>query len=480
MTDAEDRAEDTSSHGQAILGRDSVRRWLALSGLWTMHVWIYWFNLTPLRAGLEVPAWHDIYGVMTVTLLMTAALFARRNPVAPPSERLELPLTALMCICVVSTAVQGVAGSTSLVWAASNITVAGICMSWGYLRWFSLYADLGIRESVLCLFLSYIVGSTIKIPFDLVPGIAGAFMALALPIVSLVLMRSARTMLRGASCSDGNDGETRRGEVLYSWSSISSLGRIALCVFVFCLARHVVPASSGQADQIVGHLIEIAFSFIVLTWVVRLNRSLDFPQLWRFVFLFLSTAIALGCLGIAAGVVSLCLHVVTSLIVMLLWLLLADVAHHADIHPYSIFGLGWSLYVGGSYLSEVLGTLVLASSPTMGVAGGVAALWALGITMVFCLETRDPDVRRIFADLRGKVAPEEYASLDERCAAVAQQCGLTDRELDVLKLLARGRSKNFIAEALNISENTVRGHARNIYSKLGVHTRDELQNRLEA
>jgi len=43
---------------------------------------------------------------------------------------------------------------------------------------------------------------------------------------------------------------------------------------------------------------------------------------------------------------------------------------------------------------------------------------------------------------------------------------LTERELDVLKLIASGYSNSKIAEELVISENTVKGHVSNILSKL--------------
>lgn len=43
---------------------------------------------------------------------------------------------------------------------------------------------------------------------------------------------------------------------------------------------------------------------------------------------------------------------------------------------------------------------------------------------------------------------------------------LTDRELDVLKLVANGFSNNQIADKLIISENTVKGHVSNILNKL--------------
>jgi len=43
---------------------------------------------------------------------------------------------------------------------------------------------------------------------------------------------------------------------------------------------------------------------------------------------------------------------------------------------------------------------------------------------------------------------------------------LTDREMEVLKLIANGMSNSEIAEHLVISENTVKGHVSNILSKL--------------
>ncbi|HEY8445725.1 MAG TPA: LuxR C-terminal-related transcriptional regulator [Thermomicrobiales bacterium] len=50
---------------------------------------------------------------------------------------------------------------------------------------------------------------------------------------------------------------------------------------------------------------------------------------------------------------------------------------------------------------------------------------------------------------------------------------LTDRELDVLRLLAAGKTNPEIAEALFISRGTVRTHVSNILAKLGVNTRRE-------
>jgi DNA-binding NarL/FixJ family response regulator len=49
--------------------------------------------------------------------------------------------------------------------------------------------------------------------------------------------------------------------------------------------------------------------------------------------------------------------------------------------------------------------------------------------------------------------------------------GLTDREVTVLRLLARGMTNREIGELLHISEKTVINHLTHIYTKAGVENR---------
>lgn len=55
--------------------------------------------------------------------------------------------------------------------------------------------------------------------------------------------------------------------------------------------------------------------------------------------------------------------------------------------------------------------------------------------------------------------------------------GLSDRELDVLKLIAKGCSNQEIADQLYISIHTVKTHSSNLYSKLDVKRRTQAVTR---
>ena len=70
----------------------------------------------------------------------------------------------------------------------------------------------------------------------------------------------------------------------------------------------------------------------------------------------------------------------------------------------------------------------------------------------------------------------EFALMAKRTNERANQVPaprLTERELEVLKLVARGMNNRDIARELFISENTVKNHIRNILEKLQLHSRME-------
>ncbi len=75
------------------------------------------------------------------------------------------------------------------------------------------------------------------------------------------------------------------------------------------------------------------------------------------------------------------------------------------------------------------------------------------------------------------VAPDERpapSALEESCARLGDKFGLTEREREVFLLLAHGRNGRYIMDNLVISRNTAKTHIKHIYSKLGVHSHQEL------
>lgn len=66
------------------------------------------------------------------------------------------------------------------------------------------------------------------------------------------------------------------------------------------------------------------------------------------------------------------------------------------------------------------------------------------------------------------------------CEKVADECGLTPREREVFELLAKGRNSVAIEKRLVISNHTVKTHILSIYRKLGVHSAQELIDKVES
>ncbi len=96
--------------------------------------------------------------------------------------------------------------------------------------------------------------------------------------------------------------------------------------------------------------------------------------------------------------------------------------------------------------------------------------FTLGATS-YLLKTarRDEIIKAIRGALAGRhiVAPE----VAQEIASHAGREGLTDREIVVLSLVAQGRSNRHIAEALNITEDTVKARMKSIMAKLGAEDR---------
>jgi DNA-binding CsgD family transcriptional regulator len=197
-----------------------------------------------------------------------------------------------------------------------------------------------------------------------------------------------------------------------------------------------------------------------------------------------------------------------------LWMVLscfmAYMVFRFDFSPVRAFGIGQAVYFLTSTAAWALGGYLSVTFGSGSASMLIAVLFAFLIVLILTFVFTDADLKFILtwhpqeagdrddfvgfaptdagtrpsygspspAALAPTAArnedPESELALHERIARIDPRCGLSSREAEILEKFAQGRSTNWIAEDLTISKNTVRSHLRAIYTKLDVHTRQEL------
>jgi two-component system, NarL family, response regulator LiaR len=120
-------------------------------------------------------------------------------------------------------------------------------------------------------------------------------------------------------------------------------------------------------------------------------------------------------------------------------------------------------------------TEVIALTSVLEDASVVGAVRAGAIGYLLKDTEADDLCRAIKAAAAGQVqlSPQAAARLMREVRAPESPEPLSERETDVLRLLARGQSNKEIAQSLTLSEKTVKTHVSNILAKLGVPSRTQ-------
>lgn len=129
-----------------------------------------------------------------------------------------------------------------------------------------------------------------------------------------------------------------------------------------------------------------------------------------------------------------------------------------------LYGAAGGLLIAGLRLIEYRFLVV---EHSLEIYGGLIALVfaAVGIKLGLTLtKTKEVVVVR-----EVPVAAEPFVRNDAKVA----ELGITPRELEILERIAAGLSTRQIAEALFVSENTVKTHASRLFSKLDVNRRTQ-------
>jgi DNA-binding NarL/FixJ family response regulator len=124
---------------------------------------------------------------------------------------------------------------------------------------------------------------------------------------------------------------------------------------------------------------------------------------------------------------------------------------------------------------EIPDTEVIALTSVLEDSSVVGAVKAGAIGYLLKDTQADELCRAIKAAAAGQVqlSPQAAARLVREVRAPESPQALTEREVDVLRLLAQGKANKEIAMALTIGEKTVKTHVSNILLKLGVQSRTQ-------
>lgn len=474
--DALQRAKDvrSSAHPSGI-----SLRWFYF-GLWTLYVWRLWMsnNFGPLPVPMT---WQWLFGVMSIVFLVAivGALWRRHAGLPVGGARLvgPAPAWAAAGLMAVSTAF---AGATAICpaalaqgLAAASLVVGGVGVACAYVQWGVFLSLVDVKAAVAYLFGGGIVASVAKMLLFFLP------LPVVVPVIACLPLLSAWCLLR----SVGNVPRSERPRVRFHAKSYLGLWKVAAVIVSFSLANAVLlslfkgPAeTSSPLLFAIGRTVEVAFSACVLLWVFRWKRSFDFAQLWRFILFALGTVLLLNVLVEEVSFEDALISASFNFITLFVWLTCADISRRSDLGAVLAFSCGWL-----AYTVPLFGGAVLAAAFSLGQYDdykmAFVLMYAMAVVIAVCLSDRDSGMRFLFSDLNARsLEPEDFSSIDERCAALGARRGLSPRELEIMQLICKGRSKAYIAETLFIAESTVKGHTKHLYAKLDVHSKRELQD----
>lgn len=273
----------------------------------------------------------------------------------------------------------------------------------------------------------------------------------------------------------------------------SRLRAVPLCTRLFLIVGaygavfgflHVVPLALplGVVARVSSFLIGASVALALFAATMPAARARDVSWIWnrfyRFVFPVVTVAALLGPLTASTEFLPALVMQACALYYFDALLATACYAVCRAIHaePSQVFGRAFLIRSVGFLVGNVVGSAVHDA-----VVLDAAAFSVIG-TVVFvllCLVTFNMNSERYAKTVWGLLPHEDPRGRferrrAERCDALAASWGLTEREGEVLRLLAEGRRPKEISETLVVSVATVRSHVHAIYTKAGVHSADEL------
>lgn len=275
-----------------------------------------------------------------------------------------------------------------------------------------------------------------------------------------------------------------------SFLPFSSL--VYVSIFLFNAACGYAFGSQGQAMPQTATILSFAPVAAVFFIVVIARARLSADALYRastlLVFAgFLLVPLSFNSLNGSTGfhLSSMLLYAGSDCFSVLTYFLIAAVGSRNPVGALSTSAFA----LAAGWLGIGCGALLVQGIEKLGALDGSALLWSVAIVTFLFMAYNFVSMKGFsFEEAISGVRPAhpvsalpEYTAEDrdvpypnEACDKTIARFGLTPREGDVLHLLARGRTSPVIQEKLFLSHNTVKTHVRHIYTKLNIHSQQEL------
>ena len=469
--------------------------------------------------------------LVRVALIAALALAFWRIPLSNKVRRVMewLSVTA-MTLCAACLLAQTEFADAPLTSIAAVLGALGIV--WGGGMWIEFFDRLDEGEALIYTFGCLGTSAFLGLFLGTIPQVAVFAVGLFMPTLSFVSLKQAQDQLdeRRAVIPEPVRDAAYDSEPKSRFACL--LMGLALLEFALGVARGFpnglsIPLSFPM--QAAHQLIVFVMSVAVVFWVLVRGRRLSFSALWWLEVALMVAGVVLIVSSDLFELGAMLITVSNTFMLGILWYTVYDFSRHSRIPSYIVLGVVWAVHLLprelGRYLMFLWGPHVAQSVLAVAVLVCLISL-SMAVVMRNCQPMRpffaafgasrwreerlcaavridarmeadgaEADEASACENLGGdrrdaavmhkedephmKFEPALRADLRSRCDVLQERFGLTDRERDMAWYLAQGRSKSAISQELHLSENTVKGYTRSMYSKLCIHSKQELIDLLE-
>lgn len=349
-------------------------------------------------------------------------------------------------------------------------------------------------ECIVSLLFFIVAGSSSWAPVAGGPSFVGAVVFMLLPLLAGFLSGLSRYR---PAC-DGEEASGAQAEFPGSFWKLLLLV-FSFAFIVFSVYGMVVRQSDVEATFNGTQLVELLRLLLALGLALAAQatrgKAINFGRMYPLIIVGSVALVAL--IPVVAAFQGMFVHAVSLASVvfeLFLWCTLAFVVHQRRFEAKKVYGYGWGLYLAGSAFGWLAGSRGLEYLADLIGASFAYMCMALFVLVMAFIVFSENDLSQLFssdevrsasldeiierdfaASTRGAVSVvEKRRRFADALDLVSDEYRLTPRESDVLRCVAMGYDSKTIADKLVLSLDTVRTYRRNLYGKLGVHSRQEL------